>query len=760
MVGADASCCSLARRPVERIQRCEHGPIASAGLSLAQGRVSVSLNTTIIMGGCVSGCMSSKDKGAQVPNERAKETAAITAFSVEIDAPVAANESKIRRSPSMANLGYDEWRAKFYGAEWGSLVQLLRDNCDKYKTRPALGWRPIDKVVKEDVEQPDGSKKKLEVTYLSKTETMSFEQLWTRCVAFANALRAEGFGENTKVGLYEETRAEWLQACYGIWIAGAVGVTVYSNLGEDALIYALKEAEVPVIVLNGKQVPKLEKLCTESGVKCPRMIYTEGLPAGFTSERAVSFEDFIAKGTGEVPTYHRNPDETALIMYTSGTTGDPKGVIMSHGNLIAAIVAFSARLEDVLRQDDKKKDDKKKDDKKEEEPEPQVYVGYLPLAHSLEFAAENVMMMRGVMIGYGNPRTLTNTAAKPHGDLQEFKPTFFAGVPRIFDTIKKAVLAKLPASGLKRVVFDRAFEDRKAAMEAGMETPYYNESVFKLTRELLGGKVKAIASGAAPLSRDTQVFVEVCFNVSVMQGYGLTETCAVTTLQRMYDVRKESIGGLLSPVEVKLRDTDDFKHTDQPHPRGELLIRGAVVTQGYYKQESKTKEAWDKDGWFCTGDVAEIPLDGTLKIIGRTKALVKNLNGEYIALESLESTYVQNELVLPNGICVLVNQQRAYIGAIVLTDESKAMKFAKDNKIEGTWPEILKSDAFVEKAQASLAKTAADRGHKPFEQVKVVRFFNDEWTPENGILTAAMKLKRREIDSKYATDIEQLFAKE
>jgi long-chain acyl-CoA synthetase len=701
------------------------------------------------MGGCVSGCMSGSDKKAQQPNPIAQRTMAITEFSVPIDAPVAeGTEGKIRRSPSMAKLDYNEWRSKFYGAQWGSLPQLLQDQCAKHGAKPALAWRPLEKVVKEDVEQADGSKKMFDVTYYHPTQKIDFTTLWKRCVAFGNGLRAWGFTAGTKVGLYEETRAEWLQACYGIWIGGMVGVTVYSNLGEDALIYALKEAEVPVILLHGKQVAKLQKLCAAAGIHCPRMIYTDTIGAETDDKNIISFDDLLKMGEAAAgaPEFHRDPDQTALIMYTSGTTGDPKGVVMSHGNLIAAILGFSARLDEVMEGGEAGAEDS--------------YLAYLPLAHSLEFAAENVMLMRGILIGYGNPRTLTSTAAKPHGDLAEFKPVFFAGVPRIFDTIKKAVVAKLPASGMKRDVFDRAFEDRKAALEKGIDTPYWNEKVFKATRELLGGRCKAIASGAAPLSAQTQTFMEVCFGVTVMQGYGLTETCACCTLQRMYDPRKESIGGLLSVCEVKLRDADVWKHTDTPNPRGELLVRGPVVTQGYFKQPAKTAEAYTSDGWFCTGDVAEINPDGTIKIIGRTKALAKNLNGEYVALESLEATYVQNELVLPNGICVLVNPQRAYIGAIVLTDKTKAMKFAADNKLKGEWPEIIKTPEFEKKAAESLAKTAEIHQRKPFERVKVVKVRADEWTPENGVLTAAMKLKRRIIDEQYAAEIEEMFKSE
>merc|ERR1712000_186778 len=171
-----------------------------------------------------------------------------------------------------------------------------------------------------------------------------------------------------------------------------------------------------------------------------------------------------------------------------------------------------------------------------------------------------------------------------------------------------------------------------------------------------------------------------------------------------------------------------------------------------------TKEAFLEDGFFATGDVGEFRADGTLKIVGRTKAIAKNAHGEYIAMEALESMLVQNELILPNGICVHVDSQQAFIVAVALTDEAKAMKFAKENNIEGSWPSILDDAKFRKASIASVAKTCKENGKKPFETPKNVRFYNHEWTPENGILTAAMKLKRREIDAKYGDDIKAMFA--
>lgn len=706
------------------------------------------------MGGCVVSILSTVNSASTAPHAGVQKARSRKSQSVEVGvAENPATESRIRRSNSMKDMSMDQMYEMFYGgAGTPSAPSMMKQKVEQFKKRRAMGYRTIERIEKGEIEE-HGKKKPWEFVHLGATKYLTFEEMWDKMLCFGAGLRALGFDPESRVGLYEETRYEWMVSIYGLWTQSMTGVTVYANLGDDALEYAIKEAELHVILCNGKAVKNLISICEAGSLPLPTIIYLDSLPAGVDTKQAtvVSWVDVVAQGKAAraagrfLETMPQTPDATAVIMYTSGTTGDPKGVVLSHGNVIACVKGFARQCAVYLGGDIPD--------------EEESYCGYLPLAHILEFAAENVFLMRGSLVGYGTARTLTNTSARPHGDLMEYKPYLFAGVPRVFDTIKKAVESKLPESGLKRQVFDRAFRERLESLRQGVETPYWNEKVFAMPRALLGGRVRAIASGGAPLSAKTQEFMMVVFGCSVGQGYALTETCACCALQYFWDPTTESIGGLLSNVEVKLRDVDDWKHTD-PLPRGELCIRGPVVAKGYYKQPDKTAEAFSADGWFYTGDVAQVEKDGGLRIVGRVKALAKNAFGEYVSLDALEAVYVLNPLALPNGVCVLVDSQKSYICALVLTDEQKALTFAKKNNISGTWPDLLKSPDFQKAAAQSLAATAKAAHKKPFELVKYVRVLSDEWTPENGVLTAAMKLKRRVVDVKYANIIQELFATE
>lgn len=627
-----------------------------------------------------------------------------------------------------------------------SLVQSFGAICRSRSHKRAIAYRPVIRVTKEIVKDVEsGQDKPFDITYYDTSRYLTYDEVWTKVENFSRALREYGLVRNDKVAIFLETCWEWMISAYGVWAQSMVLVTVYATLGAEALKEAFQETSCGAIVTGAAQVPLLVKHMRNGDIPSAVIIYLGSRLDGVdtTGVRVVQWDDFVADGSLSAygPTLADKPEDLALIMYTSGTTGSPKGVMHTHGSMASGVNALGDRLNELVGP---------------LEPN-EAYVAALPLAHIFEFAVTTIFITRGALIGFGHPRTLLGTYARPHGDLEEFKPVLLIGVPRIFDNYKKTVEALLaPRGSLERKIFDHAFASRLKYMREGMETPFWNEVVFAPFRKMIGGRNRCLFGGGGPISAPTQTFMSVVFG-HFIQGWGLTETIGNGGKQLVGDLEPLCIGPPEKSVEVKLVDTEDYTHKDIPEPRGEVYLRGPFVFKGYYKKEAETKEVLTEDGWFRTGDIGAIADRGRLRIVSRIKSLAKNSKGEYVPMEVLESLYAHHPVCVPNGVCVVVHPHRNYICAIALTQEGKAMKYAKERGIDGEWPEILKNPAFVKEVTEGFREIARNTGRSSHEVVRFVRVLSDVWTPENDILTAASKLKRRVIAERYAEVIRELF---
>merc|ERR1711892_1405843 len=352
--------------------------------------------------------------------------------------------------------------------------------------------------------------------------------------------------------------------------------------------------------------------------------------SGFREDvQLVSFWDTVAKGkknvnnnNGETNTdpIPPTPESPCIIMYTSGSTGTPKGVIVTHKNLLKAVNAYLYQLNSITVSS------------------ADMYIGYLPLAHVLELIAENMMLVFGVSIGYSSPFTLTDKSTMiqkgASGDASILKPTMMACVPLVLDRIYKGVHENVKKKGeFFEKLFGFCVQYKKAAASRGESTPIMDKLIFKGVKALIGGRIRVIFTGGAPLSPESHEFIRTCMGCPLLQGYGLTETAACATIMHFEENSTGRVGPPIHGVNIRLENWEEgnYRVTDKP-PRGEILIGGEHIAAGYYKQPDQTAEAFfiDDNGmrWFRSGGIGQVEEDGTLKIIDRKKDLVKLQSGE------------------------------------------------------------------------------------------------------------------------------------
>ncbi|CAL5098117.1 unnamed protein product [Urochloa decumbens] len=539
-------------------------------------------------------------------------------------------------------------------------------------------------------------------------------------------------------------------------------VTIYASLGEEALCHSLNETEVTTVICGQKELKKLIDISGQLDT-VTRVVYIneEGisdevsLARNSTSWIIESFDEVGRLGT-EAPVEANMPlpSDVAVIMYTSGSTGLPKGVMMTHRNVLATLSAVMTIVPALGSKD--------------------IYLAYLPLAHILELAAEALMAAVGASIGYGSPLTLTDTSNKIKkgtlGDASALKPTLMTAVPAILDRVRDGVRKKVDATGgVAKKLFDIGYNRRLAAINGswlgawGLEKLLWDTLVFGKVRAILGGKIRFVLSGGAPLSGDTQRFINICLGAPIGQGYGLTETCAGGTFSEYDDTSVGRVGAPLPCSYIKLIDWPEggYLTADSPMPRGEIVIGGPNITKGYFKNEAKTNEVYKDDEkgmrWFYSGDIGRFHPDGCLEIIDRKKDIVKLQHGEYVSLGKVEAALIVSPYV--ENIMVHADPFHNYCVALVVAAHNELENWASQQGIKySDFSDLCQKQEAVKEVLGSLAKAAKQARLEKFEIPAKIKLIPEPWTPESGLVTAALKLKREVIRKTYENDLVQLYA--
>ncbi|XP_062152220.1 long chain acyl-CoA synthetase 8 [Alnus glutinosa] len=638
-----------------------------------------------------------------------------------------------------------------------TMAALFEQSCKKNSRNPFLGTRKL--ISREFVTGSDG--RKFEKLHLGDYEWQTYGEIFDRACNFASGLVSLGHNLDSRAAIFSDTRAEWFIALQGCFRQSITVVTIYASLGEDALIHSLNETQVSTLICEPKQLKKLAAI-SSSLKSIQNVIYFEDdgiendITSGSMNEWTLTSFSEVEKLGKRSPVNPSLPSKNgiAVVMYTSGSTGLPKGVMITHGNIVATAAGVMKVIPKLGRND--------------------VYLAYLPLAHVFELAAESVMLAAGCAMGYGSALTLTDTSNKikkgTKGDASVLKPTLMTAVPAILDRIRDGVVKKVEEKGgLVKHLFNIGCKRRLAAVEGswlgawGLEKILWDIVVFKRIRTLLGGHIRFVLCGGAPLSGDSQRFINICMGAPIGQAYGLTETFAGATFSEWDDSTVGRVGPPLPCCYIKLVSWEEggYLSTDKPMPRGEIIVGGFSVTAGYFKNQEKTDEVYkvDESGmrWFYTGDIGKFHPDGCLEIIDRKKDIVKLQHGEYVSLGKVEAALTSSSYV--DGIMVHADPFHSYCVALVVPSQQVLKKWAQQAGINySDFSELCDKAESVSEVQQSLSKVAKAAKLDKFETPAKIKLLPEQWTPESGLVTAALKIKREQLKAKFKNELLKLYA--
>ncbi|KAI3788752.1 hypothetical protein L2E82_01526 [Cichorium intybus] len=558
--------------------------------------------------------------------------------------------------------------------------------------------------------------------------------------AIGSGLVAHGIPKGSCIGLYFINRPEWLIVDHACSAYSYISVPLYDTLGPDAVKYIVNHSSSQAVFCVPQTLHILLSFLSE--IPSVRLIVVVGgldelmpsLPSA-SGVKVVSFSKLISQGSSNhYPFCPPKPDDVATICYTSGTTGTPKGAVLSHESMIANVAGGSIGIKFYPSD---------------------VYISYLPLAHIYERSNQILLAYYGGSVGFYQGDNL-----KLLDDMAELRPTVFCSVPRLYNRVYDGVMNAVKSSGgLKERLFNAAFNAKRQALLKGKNaSPMWDRLVFNKIKDKLGGRVRFMVSGASPLSPDVMDFLKVCFGCSVMEGYGMTESSCVITCMNVNDTLSGHVGAPNPACEVKLEDVPEMNYTsdDQPYPRGEICVRGPIVFKGYYKDEVQTREVIDEEGWLHTGDIGLWAPGGRLKIIDRKKNIFKLAQGEYIAPEKIENVYVKSKFVAQ---CFVYGDSfNSSLVAIVCVDPDMLKAFAVQNGIKFESLEQLCNDQRARTAvladMDAIGKEAQLRG---FEFARSITLIAEPFTMENGLLTPTFKVKRPQAKAYFAKAIENMY---
>ncbi|HEX6578843.1 MAG TPA: long-chain fatty acid--CoA ligase [Jiangellaceae bacterium] len=606
------------------------------------------------------------------------------------------------------------------------MTDVVTDAAERVKERPAsVGRMFLDRVeatpTREAFRYPVGDG----------WESLSWEATRDRVWAVAAGLLSLGVEAEQRVALAASTRIEWVLADLGVMCAGAATTTVYPSTTPDDVAYILSDSGSRVVF--AEDATQVEKVL-EHRDELPDLIAVVVFDGDGDGDIVMTLADLEERGRqllAERPTAVDDavaavgPEDLATLIYTSGTTGRPKGVRLVHDNWTYEAAAVDALK--ILTPDD-------------------VQYLWLPLSHSFGKVLE-VLQLR---IGFAT--AIDGNLDRIVDNLGVVKPTFMAGAPRIFEKVRARVITGVKAEGgVKEKIFDWAFgvghqvsklrqQGKEPSGLLGLQHRLADRLVFHKIRDRLGGRVRFFVSGSAALSRDVAEWFHAA-GMTILEGYGLTETSAATAVNLPYDARFGTVGPPAPGTEVKIADD------------GEILIKGPGVMRGYHNNPEQTAEVLTEDGWFKTGDIGELDR-GYLRVTDRKKDLIKTSGGKYVAPQKVEVIF---KAVSPYASQIVVHgDTRNYVTALITLDPDAVATWAEQNGMPGATYEQVVTSVEVREVIAGHVDELNARLER-WETIKKFEILPHDLTVEEGDLTPSLKVKRRAVEQKYMDVLDRMY---
>jgi len=562
---------------------------------------------------------------------------------------------------------------------------------------------------------------------------ISYAEVLDRVQCVAAGLRELGVQPGSNVAILAENRPEWAFVDYGCLSIRCADVPIYPTLPAGQISYILRDSGAVACVVSSRA--QLDKIL---GIRhpdvTPALRHIIAMDADASGPGVMPFTDLLARGRAALNKYPNwrtealtaRPDDLATLIYTSGTTGDPKGVMLTHGNLCSNVVSGLQSLD--LRPDDE-------------------CLSFLPLSHVFErMAGHYCMWQAGALINYA--QSVDTVSA----DLLERRPTVVLSVPRLYEKIYARVLEGAAGSPVKKRIFSWARANGEAWVEhvlarkpvpasLALQRAIGDRLVFSKLRARTGGNLRYFVSGGAPLSAEIAKFFFAA-GLPIYEGYGLTETSPVISVNSKEYVRLGTVGRPIAGVEVKIA------------PDGEILTRGPHVMKGYYNKPQATREVIDSEGWFHTGDIGMVDADGFLRITDRKKDIIVTAGGKNIAPQPIENRVKTNKYVLN---AVMLGDKRKFPVMLVVPNVDALKAWAAAEKLPYTdEAALVGSPEAGDKVEKEIKLTLRDVAQ--FEMPKKVLLIQRDFSIETGELTPTLKVKRRVVEKNYQNQIEAMYA--